>query len=422
MAIMEMLKAFTSRDARSSQRGRSPEPKRLAIAYHGSPQKTEVLLVSPNSELKAKLDAGFAEKKRFTLRAISGTIAEAEAQLNSDELPGILLVDLKTANPDHLVALDRIKRNKFAQTPIIAISSYLDQDVVRRLMQIKVDDWLPKDCAFVDVYKSCERVFRSPTVDFGTHEAIVYSFYPASGGAGNTTLAIQTAFLLAQDPKQLSSTCLVDLNFQDGSVADYLDVAPAFRIEELATMPGRLDQQLLNVMLSRHPSGLAVLATPRMAARHFDVSEGLIGAVLGMLSHSFDRVIIDLPKTWFPWTDNVIWGSNYVFVTTNFTVPALRYTRYVLDNVASKVVNGCKVGVIVNKFRERLLGSGLRKRDAEQLLRDRLAGFIPDIGDIVQEAINRGIPVSEVSHGTKLEKSLQQILSDAAKDDSPLSI
>ncbi len=50
--------------------------------------------------------------------------------------------------------------------------------------------------------------------------------------------------------------------------------------------------------------------------------------------------------------------------------------------------------MIVNKYHGKLFGSGLKKSDAEQLLRDWLAGFIPDSPDLVQEAINRGLPIS----------------------------
>jgi pilus assembly protein CpaE len=277
-------------------------------------------------------------------------------------------------------------------------------------VQIKIDDWLPKDSPFIDIYRSCERLNRTPQVENRNKDAVCYSFFPAAGGCGNTTLAIQTAFILGRESRQMGSTCLVDLNFQDGSIADYLDIAPAFRIEELANAPGRLDRQLLDVMLTRHSSGLSVLATPRVPAKYFEISEGLIGAVLGLLSRSFDHVVIDLPKNWYPWMDNVIWGSNYVYVVTNFTVPALRHARYVLDAISAKAVNEAKVGVIVNKYRQKLFGAGLKRSDAEQLLRDWLAGFVPDRADLVQEAINRGMPVSEVSRGSKLEKALACIL------------
>lgn len=373
-------------------------------------QQVDILFVSEDVELKEMLAKGFGEKKHFVLRSIKGTVADTEKMLGMEGLPGVLLIDLKSASPDDLAALERIKRGRFVNTPIIAISSYLDQEIVRRLVQIKVDDWLPKDSPFVDIYRSCERLNRTPAVEGRNKDAVCYAFFPASGGAGNTTLAIQTAFLLGRNSRQMETTCLVDLNFQDGSIADYLDIPPAFRIEELANAPGRLDNQLLDVMLTRHSSGLSVLATPRVPAKYFEISEGLIGAVLGLLSRSFDNVVIDLPKNWYPWTDNVIWGSNQVYVVTNFTVPALRHARYMVDAISAKIVNEAKVSVIVNKHRESLFGSGLKKSDAEQMLRNWLGGFIPDSPDLVQEAINRGVPISEINRGSKLEKALERIL------------
>jgi pilus assembly protein CpaE len=373
-------------------------------------QQIDVLLVTEDVELKEALAEGFGEKKHFLLKTIKGKVSDSEKFLGTEPLPGVLLIDLKTAEPEDLAALERIKRGRYADTPIIALSSYLDQEIVRRLVQIKIDDWLPKDSPFIDIYRSCERLNRTPQVENRNKDAVCYSFFPAAGGCGNTTLAIQTAFILGRESRQMGSTCLVDLNFQDGSIADYLDIAPAFRIEELANAPGRLDRQLLDVMLTRHSSGLSVLATPRVPAKYFEISEGLIGAVLGLLSRSFDHVVIDLPKNWYPWMDNVIWGSNYVYVVTNFTVPALRHARYVLDAISAKAVNEAKVGVIVNKYRQKLFGAGLKRSDAEQLLRDWLAGFVPDRADLVQEAINRGMPVSEVSRGSKLEKALACIL------------
>jgi len=375
-------------------------------------QQVDVLLVSEDVELKDLLSSGFNEKRHFVLKTIKGQISETENFLNSEPLPGVLLVDLQNAAPDELAALERVKRGRYADTPIIALSSYLDQEIVRRLVQIKVDDWLPKDSPFTDIYRSCERLNRTPAVE-KNKDAVCYSFLPGAGGAGTTTLAIQTAFILGRSTRQMENTCLVDLNFQDGAIADYLDIAPAFRIEELANAPGRLDRQLLDVMLTRHSSGLSVLATPRVPAKYFEVSEGLIGTVLSLLSRSFDYVVIDLPKNWYPWMDNVIWGSNQVYVVTNFTVPALRHARYVLDAISAKAADEVKVSVIINKYREKLFGASLKKSDAEQLLRDWLAGFIPDNPDLVHEAINRGIPVSDVNPGNKLEKSLQRILKES---------
>ncbi len=410
MSIMEKLRPVSATTVENAEGARGGLGDMTRQSSLRGDQQVDVLLISEDVELKELLANGFVEKRHFALKTIKGRISNSENFLNMEALPGVLLVDLQTASPDELSALERIKRGRYADTPIIALSSYLDQEIVRRLVQIKVDDWLPKDSPFVDIYRSCERLNRTPAVEARNKDAVCYSFFPAAGGAGTTTLAIQTAFLLGRSNRQMENTCLVDLNFQDGSIADYLDIPPAFRIEELANSPGRLDRQLLDVMLTRHPSGLSVLATPRVPAKYVEVSEGLIGAVLGLLSRSFDHVVIDLPKNWYPWMDNVIWGSNRVFIVTDFTVPALRHARYVLDAITAKAVNDARVSVIVNKHREKLLGASLKKRDAEQLLRDWLAGFIPDCPDLVHEAINRGLPVSDVSRGNKLEKAMERIL------------
>ncbi len=375
-----------------------------------SDQLVDVLLVTRDTEIKDKVGEAFKEKNHFSLRTVNARVVQFHDAITEIEKPQLLILDLNTANVIDTEALERIKKSQYADIPIIVISSYLDQDTVRTLVQIKVDDWLPKECTPLDIYKSCERVIRTPAVPKPERNAACYTFFPVSGGAGCTTLAIQTAFLLGRKNKQLGSTCLVDLNFQDGAVADYLDLTPAFKIQDLTTAPGRLDRQLLEVMLVRHSSGLAVLAAPRYPARYLEVSEGLVSSVLGLLSKSFDIVIIDLPKIWFPWTDNVIWGSDKVFVVTPFTVPSLRQTRFVADAITAKAPASTQVSVIVNKYREAMFGSGLQRKDAERILGPWLGGFIPESGGIVTEAINRGLPISEVSSGNKLEKRLAEII------------
>ena len=375
-----------------------------------SDQKVDVLLVTREAQLKEKCAQVLSDKDRYSLRVMSAYVADFEKLAADIVMPELLIMDLENASAVDTEALERIKKTAFANTPIVVISHYLDQDTVRSLVRVRVEDWLPSDCMPLEIYKSCERALRKPSAEAAAQDAICYSFFPVSGGCGNTTLAIQSAFLLGKKTGDMSGVCLVDLNFQDGTTADYLDLTPSFRIEELALAPGRLDSQLLDVMLTRHSSGLSILSTPRTPARHLNVSEGIVASVLGLLSNSFDHIVIDLPKTWYPWTDNVIWGSNKIFVVSTFSVPALRQARLVADAIKEKSSTTADVSVIVNKYHEPLFGSGLTKKDAERVLSSRLAGVVPDLGGVVLEAINRGLPLSEVSPGSKLEKRLQEII------------
>ena len=64
---------------------------------------------------------------------------------------------------------------------------------------------------------------------------------------------------------------MVDLNFQNGSCAEYLDLEPRFDITEVEDQVERLDRQLLDALLSTLV-GLAVLAATNMPTemRSFD--------------------------------------------------------------------------------------------------------------------------------------------------------
>ncbi len=378
-------------------------------------RRHDVLFVTEDSALCESLPVYFAEMGQFNLRQFGGRLADVAENLAKIKLPDVLAVDLSEANGSDIEVLDWLKKTAFAKVPIVAISNNHDQHIVRGLMQLKIDDWLPAGCAASDIHASCEQAVILRQAEPGEAETKCTAFLPAHGGCGNTALAIETAFLIGNKKKQLESTCLVDLNFQDGAIADYLDLSPAFQLSELSDISNRLDRQLLEVMLTRHSSGMAVFATPRAPGQYIEIREELIASILGLLSEAFDHLIIDLPRHWWSWTENVIWGSDRIFVVTGFTVPALRNARFLADAVAAKAAAKAEVSVIVNKFHEPLMGAGLTRKDAEGILEARLGGFIPNLGGLVDDAINRGTRLAETRAGNKVGKKLSQILDGDAR-------
>src|SRR5438477_202422 len=122
----------------------------------------------------------------------------------------------------------------------------------------------------------------------------------AGFGADVTTLALQSAMLLLNSgPGGRSSTCLVDLDFQHGACADYLDLEPRLNLSEIEPRPERLDRQLMEVMLSHHPSGLAVIAAPNRPAEMRSFDPDVVTRLLDMVSTQFDYVVFDMPRTCF---------------------------------------------------------------------------------------------------------------------------
>jgi len=180
--------------------------------------------------------------------------------------------------------------------------------------------------------------------------------------------------------------------------------------------PHRLDARLLEVMLSRHPSGIAVLAAPRAPIATREIDEGFVARLLGTASEMFANVVIDMPPMWMPWSEGVVAGSDQVFVVTEFTVPALRKAREMVDEMGPLLDEGTQARVIVNKTHEQLLGGGLRKRDLSELLGDRLAGFVSEDKALVREAINRGEPLSTGKSSNRLARELAKLIAPASHE------
>ena len=205
--------------------------------------------------------------------------------------------------------------------PVVAITQGFDGAVARRLMQMRVADLLVKPVPAAELVRACARVAKAPA-NTATTEAQIFTFLPAVGGAGVTTLAVQTAMLLLNSgARGKTATCLVDLDFQHGACADYLDLEPRLNLGEIEPRPERLDRQLLEVMLSHHPSGLAVIAAPNRPAEMRLFDPDVVTRLLDLVSSHFDFVVFDMPRTWFSWTDSVLLGSNRLFIVSETTVP-----------------------------------------------------------------------------------------------------
>ena len=118
--------------------------------------------------------------------------------------------------------------------------------------------------------------------------------------------------------------------------------------------------------------------------------------LLDLVSSHFDYVVIDMPRTWFSWTDSVLLGSNRLFIVSEMTVPGLRHAKQLVAAIRERLGDGPQPKVIVNRFEQRMFDPGLRKTDIEQALGDRFAGLHPEQlpagarGDRPRRAARRG--------------------------------
>ncbi len=372
--------------------------------------KTQVVMLTADPAFEEQARTTFGASPQITLNVVSGTIDFAGDALSVADAT-IAVVDLNTSIPGEMQALERLMARIGPWPPVIVVVQSFDATVARTLLQMRVSDFMVKPVSPVDLVRTCANVAKSATAGSEVTESEIYTFLPAVGGAGVTTLAVQTAMILLNSgPRGKSSTCLVDLDFQHGACADYLDLEPRLNLGEIEPRPERLDRQLLEVMLSHHPSGLAVIAAPNRPAEMRSFDPDVVTRLLDMVSTNFDYVVFDMPRTCFSWTDSVLLGSNKLFIVSEVTVPGLRHAKQLVEAVRERLGDGPKPQVIINRFEQRLFASGLRKSDIEQVLGDAYACCIPNNYGLVREAIDRGVPLDEIKPGNKITSQLKKVM------------
>jgi pilus assembly protein CpaE len=372
-----------------------------------SSNKTQVVVLTANADFEEQARATFGASEQIALQVVSSALTNVGDKFQVDGAT-VVVIDLDAGRPDEMQALEHLMGRIGTSPPVIVVTQSFDETVARTLLQMRVADFLVKPVSPVELVRTCARVAQGPA-NASARDTQIYTFLPAVGGAGVTTLAVQTAMMLLNSGQRVkSATCLVDLDFQHGACADYLDLEPRLNLGEIG--PERLDRQLLEVMLSHHPSGLAVVAAPNHPAEMRSFDPDVVTALLDMVSSQFDYVVFDMPRTWFSWTDSVLLGSNKVFIVSEMTVPGLRHAKQLVEAIRERLGDGPQPQVIVNRFEQKMFSSGLRKSDIEQVLGSSFATCIPNHYGLVREAIDRGIPLDEVKPGNKITFELKKLM------------
>jgi len=288
----------------------------------------------------------------------------------------------------------------------VLISEELSASDYKALLRRGDADWVSVDAdprEIVDILKRQRRRSDAEHAsDASGAKSIAISFVPSAGGVGNTTLVLETAIKLKTDKATRERRiCIVDLDFQRSHVCDYLDIEPRLKIQEILENPERLDDQLFEIFISRHASGLHVFAAPRGSLNLCELNVSALDAFLNLVSLQYELILIDMPVTWFAWTDQVVSASDGVIVTGVNTIPGLRQTIETLKavrrarNLALPRVSAdgdVQIAVAMNRCRRRLLGGIRNRRHVEAVLGDEQV-FCVSEEPAALESINTGTPI-----------------------------
>jgi pilus assembly protein CpaE len=296
---------------------------------------------------------------------------------------------------------------------IIFISDEISATHYKRLLQTGGGDWVPTRNAPQEITDLLWRRMSpgaAPRVE--RRKATIIALVPGGGGVGNSTLAVETGVQLKTNKgTRERSVCLIDLDFQNSHVCDYLDIEPRLQIDELAANPGRLDAQLLELFLSHHSSGLDVLAAPRSKANPLELNVAALDALFGMLSEKYHFVLVDFPASWQASTPPILSAAALIVVVGVSTIPGLRAVHDTLEAVRAVKPITAQIVVALNRSEAGLFGGVVRRQHANTILRGEHILFIREDKRLARESVDTGIPLALAEPRSRLSKDIAHITS-----------
>ncbi|HZD21937.1 MAG TPA: AAA family ATPase [Acidimicrobiia bacterium] len=234
-------------------------------------------------------------------------------------------------------------------------------------------------------------------------EGRIITITSAKGGSGKTVLATNLALLLNRLPE--TKVCLVDADLQFGDVSLVLQLEPRFTMVNAAHELHQLDAELLDSLLTEHPSGLKVLAAPLEPAFADDITTAGLMQMLDVLKENYDYIIVDTAAMLDELILSLIEKSDDILMLVDMDLPSVKNAKLALETMRLLKFSTSNVKLVLNRSNAK---AKLENREIEGALKMEIAASIPSDA-MVAASVNEGRPVVESDPKSKVSKGYASV-------------
>jgi pilus assembly protein CpaE len=323
-----------------------------------------------------------------------------------------MVVIMEVCSDDMDRSLDRMKMivNRFPQVSIFAMCEDKSSDTILKVMRAGAAEYLLKPVSEVDLVSSLQKLGRlwitkpsAAAADAGQ----LLTFFSPKGGVGVTTLAINVAFNLHEATGQ--PTIIVDLDLEAGDVSTFLNLKPTYTISDVTANMTRLDRNFLQGVITKHESGVYVLAEPQRVEEGVSITGDDMRKVLALLRTMFKHIVIDTEAGLNERTRAVIEMSDLVFLTFVMSLPGIKNMQRYLHYFDRLGIRKDKLNLLVNRY---LKKGDINIEDAEKILKHGIFWSIPNDHSTAIAALNKGVPIGEFDKKSKLNQAIKEMTAE----------
>ena len=330
---------------------------------------------------------------------------------------------------------DLITEAKSKKVKVILIAEDVSPSILHQLLRQGADEFLPYPLPEGSLHEAIEKLRMPPPAvrlpgeyigdqgrSVGSRNGVILPVHGLAGGVGATTFAVNLAWELAivqsSKPRSRKSkddtppprVCLLDFDFQTGTVSTYLDLARREAVYELLSDTAAIDNDSFLGALQTFQDKLHVLTAPADMLPLDIVGSEDINVLIDFARANFDFVVIDMPSTLVSWTETVLHSAQVYFSLLELDMRSAQNTLRFLRLLKGEDMPIEKLRFALNRspgFTD-LQGKARVKRMAESLDID-IELLLPDGQKQVMQACDHGLPLAENFGKNPLRKEIMKL-------------
>ncbi len=359
---------------------------------------------------------GDSSESHGEIREVLSSIAEPALEVidgeadKADTSPGAASPDvaLVVFNGNEAASLDYLKEQS-ATSPrpvMFALLKERSPGLMKRVIRAGADELLFMPLNAGDLTGALLKISEARWRAERARGGVVCSATSLVGGCGVSSLCMNLALALRHF--QNKRVALVDLDLQASAIAVMLNLEPESTMMALARSDRKLDSLHLESALTRHSSGVYLLAAPRRIEEAEVISEKTVGAALDLMREMFDFVIVDCgdhvdERTVAAWE-----RSEQFFYVLNQSVASIRCAWRFIDLFERLNLSTLEPRFAINRFSP---NHPIGEQQVESTLGRAIFATIPSDDRAVEAAELGGRDLFEVAGGSTLAKSYEALAS-----------
>tara|TARA_B100000315_G_C14591459_1_gene596081 strand:- start:2860 stop:4083 length:1224 start_codon:yes stop_codon:yes gene_type:complete len=378
------------------------------LATETMTETTEFLAFVADDSTRATL-AGVASGQGWAEENIlSGGVNEAIAGLGEISTPNVLIVDLSTS-VDVMSDVNRLAEVCDPGARVFVIGAVNDIQLYRDLISFGVTDYLVKPVSADDFKNALAQSDKPAEVvqssETSNETGQVTAIIGAHGGVGSTTMAVNSAWLLAHEfGKQVA---LVDMDQHFGSVTLALDLEPGTGLSEALANPSRIDDLFIERAMVRESDNLMVLGSEEPIERGNGFKSDAFDVLVTKLRSKFEHIVVDLPLHIVVSHPDVLTFCDQVFVIADLSLAGLRDSKQLVSAIHLAAPTA-SVNIVINQ-EGRFKKAEVAAQDFEEGTGFKINFSVPFDAKGVTDAAIAGKALAEVGGKGLAIKAIRQM-------------